>query len=278
LDWQVDGKTATPARAEHMVMIIDPHLHLGEDTTFDSKRTEEELLRRMDENGIDAAILQPAQLNDTLERTQQNHDRIHRFMTLYPSRIFGMCSVNPYLDWAAYRGEVNRCVQRLGFSGLKVVAHTHAWSAQGLAGAAPFAAAAEFDVPLMIHGGYGNPWAMPGNFIPLIEQFPNVNVVLAHAAEPGLDVEYFLLLRDYPQVFADISIRTYNRPNIRRFVRELGAHKIMYASDSPDEMAHSLFQCRTAGLTDGELEWCLGKSAAAVYRLPIDRISQRTAA
>lgn len=51
-------------------MIIDPHLHLGDDTTFDSKRTEEELLRKMDQNGIDAVILQPAQLNDTFEKTR----------------------------------------------------------------------------------------------------------------------------------------------------------------------------------------------------------------
>lgn len=259
------------------MLVIDPHLHLGEDTTFDSKRTEEELCRRMAENGIAAAILQPAQLNDTLEKTQANHNRIHRLMKLYPTTFFGMASVNPYLETKIYRREVARCVDELGFCGLKVVAHTHAWDPQGPAGAAPFEAAAELDVPLMIHGGYANPWAMPGNFLPLIERFPDVRVVLAHAAQPALVVEYYILLRDYPNVYADTSVRTYHRDNIVRISRELGPEKIMYASDSPDEMAHQLWQCSTAGLTGEELEWFLGLSAAAVYRLPVDKISQRMA-
>jgi len=260
------------------MLIIDPHLHLGDDTTFDSKRTEEELVRRMAENDIAAAILQPAQLNDTIEKTEQNHDKIHRLTRIYPTTFFGMASVNPYLETKLYRREIARCINDMGFCGIKVVAHTHAWDPQGPAGAAPFEAAAEFDVPLMIHGGYGNPWAMPGNFIPLVERFPEVRVVLAHAAVPALAVEYHLLLRDYPQVYADTSIRTHDRDVILRFARELGPQKIMYASDSPDEMAHSLWQCRTAGLNDDELEWCLGRSAAAVYRLPVDKISKRIAA
>ena len=41
-------------------MIIDPHVHIGHDTTFESNRTEDEVYNKMKEVGINAAIIQPA--------------------------------------------------------------------------------------------------------------------------------------------------------------------------------------------------------------------------
>ena len=43
------------------MLIVDPHVHIGHDTTWDSNRTEDEVLGKMDETGIQAAIVQPAQ-------------------------------------------------------------------------------------------------------------------------------------------------------------------------------------------------------------------------
>jgi len=42
----------------------------------------------------------------------------------------------------------------------------------------------------------------------------------------------------------------------------------MFGTDHADNCATELVKLRTAGLSDEELEWCLGRTAAEVYSLP----------
>jgi hypothetical protein len=43
----------------------------------------------------------------------------------------------------------------------------------------------------------------------------------------------------------------------------------MFGSDSGENVATELVKYRTMGLAEEELEWCLGKTAAKVFNLPI---------
>jgi len=54
---------------------------------------------------------------------------------------------------------------------------------------------------------------------------------------------------------------------VHRWVRQLGAHRIMFGSDHADNAATELAKFRGAGLTHDESSWVLGRSAIAVFKL-----------
>lgn len=246
-------------------MIIDVHTHLGDDRLFDSHRNEEELIRVSQENEIDKIIVQPAQTQEGIDTIKKMHDRIVRFSKDYPNRVYGMAAINPHFDWNIYMTEATRCIKDLGFLGLKVTPLTHGWNPYVEDGAVPFEAAKSLNVPLMAHVGIGLPFALPSNLMFRARQFPDVILVIAHSGVTGLEHECLLLAKECDNVFLETSVRTTNLENIYNFVKSLGPERVMFASDSPDEMAHAIWMCRNCGLNDNELEWVLGKTAQNVF-------------
>ncbi len=103
--------------------VIDAHEHLGECRVFGLRATEEDLLRRMEECGIDAMIVQPF---PGAEDPLKTHDRIANLCAKYPGRFFGLASLSPHRDRTAYRQEVERCVRDLKFVGVKLHTIGHA--------------------------------------------------------------------------------------------------------------------------------------------------------
>lgn len=57
-------------------MIIDSHVHLGEDYVFDEVNTEDELTKYYDEFNIDGGIIQPFLPRPYIEDHQEIHNRI----------------------------------------------------------------------------------------------------------------------------------------------------------------------------------------------------------
>ena len=75
-----------------MTRKIDTHAHLGECCVFGLLATEEDILRRMEECGVDATIVQPYPGATMASRT---HDRIADLCARHPGRFFGIASVTP---------------------------------------------------------------------------------------------------------------------------------------------------------------------------------------
>ena len=244
-------------------MIIDVHTHLGYDRLYDSHRTEEELLQVSARASIDVLIVQIAQ-SPTIEITQRLHARLARFMADHPGRIYAIASVNPHFDMDVYFGELHRCIREYGFIGMKIAPHTYSWNPLMQRGVVPFLAADTFDVPLMIHTGGGIPFSVPSNLYYRLKDFPHIRVVLAHAGGYWFEEEALWLAKVCPNVYLETS-RGATIDGIQRFVKELGPQRVMFGSDSPDEMEHALWMYRHAGLTDEELEWCLGRTAQELY-------------
>ena len=248
------------------MMIIDPHVHIGHDTTWDSNRTEDEVLRKMDETGIHAAIIQPAQFV-TFEDYKYGHNRIYDFHLKHPNRIFGMFSLNPHFDEELYRREAYRCIKELGFVAMKLTPLTHIMSASVKRARLPFQVARELGVTLMIHQGTGLPFSSASTYYDLIREFEDVTVVLAHSGTTDNEIEDVFLARHCPNVYLELSVRTPNIDNIRLFAEKVGASRMMFASDSPDEMAHVIWECRHSGLNEEEVSQVLGLTALKAFRL-----------
>ncbi len=122
-------------------------------------------------------------------------------------------------------------------------------------------------IPVMVHTGAGVPWALPALWIPVAQAHPELPLVLAHAGASVFAAEAGLALRLCPNVYLDTSWTAGHQ--IRHWVEQFGARRLMLASDHGDNAPVELAKHRGLGLSAEDLDWCLGRSAIAVYRLPV---------
>lgn len=223
-------------------MIIDAHTHVGKCHVFDADQSAAGLLAAMDTGGIDAAVVQPFPGSQDI---RADHDVIAQMSRDNPERIIGLASVNPHLPEREYVDEVRRCVNELGFVGVKLHTIGHAVAPGGVASRLVFKTAAEAGVALMIHTGPGVPFAEPAAWIPLAREFSDVPVVLAHAGASLFVLPAIAAADVCPNVVLETS--WCNPQEIRRAVATLGEEKVMFGSDMLFNIGPELTKYRAVG-------------------------------
>ncbi|WP_020619187.1 amidohydrolase family protein [Paenibacillus daejeonensis] len=246
-------------------MIIDVHAHLGEDRVFDEHFTEQEQWDKMRDFGVDLTILQPASVH-TLEEVQQQHDTIAELCHQHPRHFAGMANPNPHLPDALYEGEIRRCIEELGFVGIKIHTSAHGVNPAGRDGRRVFRLAETLGVPVMVHTGAGIPFANPSNLMPIAAEHPQLPIIIAHCGMMVLAGETYMAMKQYDNLYADITWT--GGFLIRNWVQELGAHRFMFGTDHADNCGTELAKVRTCGLTEDEQAWVLGRAAQQIYKLP----------
>ena len=248
-------------------MIIDAHIHLGRDYVFDEDFTEEELLKYYVENNVYGAIVQPSISRPYMEDTIKIHDRIHKLCKKYPGKYWGMISINPHFRPEDYEKEAKRCVQELGFVGVKMTTIAHAVHPSKKDGMHVFEVAKALGIPVMIHTGAGTPFADPVSIIPALEAFRDVKTVLAHSGTDLLAQQALYLAKTYENVYLDTS--WINILNLQNFIKVLGPHKIMFASDHPINVPVELTKYRTAIHDPEILNQVLAGTVIEVFNLKV---------
>jgi len=248
-------------------VIIDVHAHLGMDRVFDEPFTEEEQWEKIKQFGVDFTILQPA-LVHTLEEVREQHDAIAALCAKHKTVFAGMANPNPHLKDADYEGEVRRCIEELGFVGIKIHTSAHGVNPMSRDGMRVFELAGKLGVPVMVHTGAGIPFANPSHLIPAAQTFPHVKIVIAHCGMMVLAGETYLAMKQYDNLYADITWT--GGFLLRHWAQELGAHRFLFGTDHADNCGTELAKVRTSGLTQEEQDWILYKSALNVYQLPIE--------
>jgi predicted TIM-barrel fold metal-dependent hydrolase len=246
-------------------MVIDAHAHLGYDGIFDEDFTEASLLASQSQNGIDITLVQPGTEHD-LGGVQKQHDAIADLIARHPGRFRGIANPNPHVPGDAYDREVRRCIGELKFVGIKMHPLAHAVNPLGRHGRHLFDLARELRVPVMVHTGAGIPWAAPSLLDPIAESCPDLKLVIAHAGAGILSAEAGLLATRHANVFLEPS--WLGGFQVRSWVRALGANRVMFGSDHADNAETELAKYRSAGLSQDELAWTLGGTAASVFGLP----------
>jgi predicted TIM-barrel fold metal-dependent hydrolase len=234
----------------------------------------EELLRAMEEEGVEAAVVSGFPWRqERLWRRQ--HEVILEAQRRWPRKIIGFCNVNP-LDRAAPR-EVERCLA----AGLRGVGEL-AWYVDDPGDdldyfLTPLAELCQhFNVPLMLHMNdpVGAPY--PGKatirleaIYRLIQKFPEVTWILAHWGG-GLPF-YGLLKKEAPEVFQKVYFDTaaspyLYRPAIYRLAAEMvGPEKILFGSDYPLlPPKRYIKEMEEANLPEDWREMILGKNLACL--------------
>jgi len=241
---------------------VDTHAHLGECCVFGLISTEEELIRRMDESGIDATIVQPY---PGASQASKTHDRIAGLCEKYPGRIFGLASVSPHGDHDVYRKEVERCVHDLHFVGVKLHTIGHGVNPLSEDGDLVFSTAHELGVPAMVHTGPGVPFALPALCIPAARKYPGLKIILAHAG--------FAVYSAEAQVAASVCGNLYLETSwcvgedIRWMISTIGADRVMMGADLPSNVPVEVAKYKALELEPETYSKVMGGTAIEVFKL-----------
>lgn len=243
---------------------IDAHTHLGYCKTFDIRISEDELLKGMDDYHIDASIVQPHPGDDNPERA---HDDIATLIEKHPGRFFGMISMNPNMDRQRYINEVERCVTELNFVGIKLHTFGHITSPLSANADIVFESAKKFNIPVMIHTGPGVPFSLPSLAIPRAREYPMVPIVLAHSGAITFVSEAYVAAKECENIYLETSWCGAHR--IKWLIKELGARKVLFGSDLPDNLPVEVTKFETIGLTEEQARLCRGENAINIFNLRV---------
>src|SRR5580693_1952393 len=217
-----------------MTKKIDTHAHLGECCVFGLLATEEDILRRMDECGVDATIVQPYPGATIASKT---HDRIADLCARHPGR----------------------------FVGIKLHTIGHGVNPLSEDGDFVFATAHRLGVPAMVHTGPGVPFALPALCIPAARKYPKLKIILAHAG--------FAVFTAEAQVAATVCDNLYLETSwcigedIRWMIDTIGPDRVMLGADLPSNVPVEFAKYKALDLAPDVYEKVLGGTAIDVFKL-----------
>ena len=243
-------------------MIIDSHMHLGEDIIFNTDDDEREILRYMEENGIGGAILQTGILPRDVKRA---NERIYALTQAYPGKFWGAGVLSPYVSEQEYFDFARWVVCDLGFKALKLQGFAYCATPSAPQARKIFEAARNLRVPVIIHTGNGVPVALPSAAIPIAKAFPDVKIVLAHAGGGMYGAEALVAAQTCENIYLETS--WCNVLELKSFVETIGCEKIMFGTDVPLNAGVELAKYKALKLTEGQYERCYAGTAREVFAL-----------
>ena len=248
-------------------MIIDIHAHLGYDFVFDEEQNEQELLDAYNENKIDGAIIQPFICRPYIEDTINIHNRIFKLCKNYPGRFWGMISIQPHFKPEDYEKEAIRCCKKLGFVGIKITTIAHAVNPSGKDGFHVFEVAKMLNLPVMIHTGIGTPFADPMSSWKVLEAFPEVKVIIAHAGSGLMFQQAIILAQKFDNVYLETSWLP--APYVLNILKTIGASRLMFASDLSLNLPMEIMKYKMLIKKNSDYERIMAGTAKEVFNLKL---------
>lgn len=241
-------------------------------------KSPEHLLRRLDADGIDRAVLVNYPSQDLMGFDHRVNEYVARYCDAAPDRLFPMGGVHPrFTDDAA--AEVRRAADQ-GVRALKLhPPHMQIEPNAYVRGFEPLRAlyeeAQRLRLPVLIHTGTsifpgarsrtGEPMAIDDVAV----DFPDLMIILAHGGRPLWMEQAFFLVRRFPNVYLELS--GIPPKAVLKYFPRLSevADKAIYGSDWPSpgvkSMATNLGDFRSLDLPEDAFEKILWSNAAKVY-------------
>jgi predicted TIM-barrel fold metal-dependent hydrolase len=202
-----------------------------------------------------------------------SNDEVAGFVAQSAGRLVGVGSVDISRPMAAMR-EVRRCVQELGFKGIRILPWLWELPPTDRRYYPVYAACCEMGVPFCTQIGHAGP-LMPsevGRPIYLDQvaiDFPELTIVGGHIGYPWTD-EAVAVATKHERFYIDTSAYTVKRypPALVEFMRGHGRHKVLFGSNYPMILpGKALEGLETLGLDDEARALFLAGNAARVYAL-----------
>jgi uncharacterized protein len=167
------------------------------------------------------------------------NDEVASLVKRFPDRFGGIAAVNLFKPMEAVR-ELRRCVNKLGFKGLRIV--------QWLWNLPPtdrryyplYAECIDLDIPVCLQVGHTGPLrpSEPGRPIPYIDEvaldFPELRIVCGHIGYPWT-TEMIAVATKHTNVYIDTSAYVARRypPELVNYLKSHGSRKILFGTNYP---------------------------------------------
>ena len=242
--------------------IIDTHCHFGVSKLSPIHITEANLVQSMDANGVELALVMPHAVSDD---PKAEHDHVAELCSKHPNRFRGIVNLTPLWTEEAYRNEAERCVRELKFVALKLNPLQHLTSPVMANADKVFRAANDLKVPVIVHTGLGAPWSLPSLCIPPARKYPQLSIVLAHAGYAVYTAEAHVAANECNNIFLEPSWCPVGE--VEHLIRSLGADRVLFGSDLPENVPVELAKYRAARISSQEREMVLGGTAERLFKL-----------
>ena len=236
----------------------------------------EDVVASMDAAGVDRTVVMGFPWRDG-GLCREHNDYIIDAVRRYPDRLIGFACVQP-LD-ARDAQELERCIDA-GLRGLGELGPDG--QRFDIEDKRIMSATAEVlmrtDLPLLVHSSEpmghaytGKGQTYPWKLLKLVQNFPDLKIVLAHW---GGGLPFFELMPEIREVCRNVYYDTAASTFLYAFdifpvaVRLVGAERIVWGTDYPLlSQAKFLARLRDVGLAEYELEAILGGNAASLLKL-----------
>jgi uncharacterized protein len=204
-----------------------------------------------------------------------SNEEVHRWVARHPDRFAGVAAVDLSKPMKGVR-ELRRCVEELGFIGLRVIPWLWEAPPTDRRYYPLYAACVELGVPFFTQVGHTGPLrpSETGRPIPYIDQvaidFPELVIIGGHIGYPWTE-EMIAVARKHENVYIDTSAYTTKRypPELVGYMRTGGGRrKVLFGTNYPMiSPARALEDLAALRLDDEALELFLAGNAQRLLKL-----------
>lgn len=231
--------------------IVDARCTIGDGRH--STLSPDELVDRLDELGVEAAVVGPPDRCLAVYNREGN-ELVRAACVRHPGRLIGFATVNPWYGDAAVE-ELRRAAAD-GLVGLIIHPPRQGFMLVDDVADAVLEAAGELELPVYV--GTGTPaYSLPLQLTEVARRFPHIRFLMGHMGHSDFWIDSIPAALGAPNVFAEIS---YKQPHvIAEAVATLGPERVVYGSDAPfNAMRLELEKFMVADLDDRERELVAG--------------------
>lgn len=242
-------------------MLIDMHAHIWRGRYGENK---EELIKASSLYGISKIYISGlgSFFPDESEISELNHE-VYLFMKEQPDIIEGMCYINPMHENAL--DVLKNGIEYYGMAGMKlwVATYCDAPSVNPL-----MEKCIDYNVPVLVHAFHKTVGQLDNESVgkhvaKLAERYPEAKIIMAHLG--GNCYDGIKAIRNYKNVFVDISGSLFRRDEIDYTVKYIGAERILFGSDMVGSFLVNYGQIEEADLTSLQRELIYYGNAQRIF-------------
>lgn len=240
--------------------IFDTHTHLGTARHSGRSASADDMLRAMDDYGVDRALAIPFPVVDDHRR---EHDLIGRAVLDHPDRFTGAACLDPYLPRHEFKDEVRRCREEYGFRALKLQPQYQGLNPMAGSNDFFFETALEHRMAVVIHTGAGAPFSLPSLCMAPARKFPALTVVVAHCGGGIYVHEAILAATICPNIILELSSLMPHQ--VLEVLAHVPAERIMIGSDLPENISTEIGKILTLAVSDEQKRSILCTTGCRVF-------------
>ncbi len=240
------------------ITVIDCHGHLGGWPLMSMPKNDvPAIVATMDRLGIDRLCL--SHFLGIFCDFRRGNDITGEVVRQYPDRLIGYTTINPHYPDEIV-AELDRCRELYGMRLVKIHPFCHEYPADGPGYRELWQYADEKEMVVLTHTWESDKTCGPGMFGPIAHEHPHVKIILAHAGATQRGCEQTVnVLKQHDNLYLDVATSHLHVGMIERFVREVGAERVLFGSDMPVlEPAAQLGRIAFAKISEEDKEKILG--------------------